>query len=86
MWGLGKKIVYHIQQFNPSKDYYKILGLSKDATKDQIKKSFRNLAKTHHPDSKNGNQEKFKEINEAYQILSSQQIKKDYDESQKKND
>jgi preprotein translocase subunit Sec63 len=55
MWGLGKKIVYHIQQFNPSKDYYKILGLSKDATKDQIKKSFRNLAKTHHPDSKNGN-------------------------------
>lgn len=55
MWGFGKRIVYHIQQFNSSKDYYKILGISKEATKDQIKKSFRDLAKIHHPDSKNGN-------------------------------
>ena len=54
------------------KNYYDILGVSKDASDDDIKKSFRKLALQYHPDknSDEGAEEKFKEINEAYQTLS----------------
>ncbi|HEY4518079.1 MAG TPA: DnaJ domain-containing protein, partial [Candidatus Paceibacterota bacterium] len=48
-----------------SKDYYKTLGVSKNASKDEIKKAFHKLAHEHHPD-RGGKEEKFKEINEAY--------------------
>lgn len=52
-----------------SKDYYKILGVEKNASQDEIKKAFKRLAMQHHPDRPGGNEAKFKEINEAYQVL-----------------
>jgi curved DNA-binding protein len=65
------------------KDYYKILGLSKTATADEIKKAYRKLAVKYHPD-KNQNdktaEEKFKEINEANEVLSDSDKRKKYDE------
>ncbi len=60
-------------------DYYKILGINKDATKDDIKKAFRKLAHQYHPDKQGGNEAKFKEINEAYQILSDDSKRASYD-------
>ncbi|OJI06168.1 molecular chaperone DnaJ [bacterium CG10_46_32] len=63
-----------------AKDYYEILGVSKTATQDEIKKSFRKQAHVHHPDKKSGNEAKFKEINEAYQILGDEQKRKQYDQ------
>ena len=53
-----------------SKDYYKTLGVDKKAGGEEIKKAFRTLAHKYHPDKKGGNSDKFKEINEAYSILS----------------
>lgn len=61
------------------KDYYKILGVEKGASKDDIKKAFRKLAHEHHPDKNNGNDAKFKEINEAYTTLSDDQKRQQYD-------
>ncbi|MDO8617994.1 MAG: molecular chaperone DnaJ [Candidatus Uhrbacteria bacterium] len=61
-----------------SKDYYKILGVPKSASEDEIKKAFRRLAHEHHPD-KGGDQAKFKDLNEAYQILSDKQKRGTYD-------
>jgi len=62
------------------KDYYNILGVSKHASQDEIKKAFRKQAHVHHPDKENGNEAKFKEINEAYQILGNAQKRKQYDQ------
>ncbi len=59
-------------------DYYQILGISKDAPQEEIKKAYRKLAHRYHPD-KGGDEKKFKEINEAYQILSDQQKRSQYD-------
>lgn len=65
------------------RDYYKILGVNKSASADEIKKAFRKLAVKHHPD-KNPNDKsaegKFKEINEAYEVLSNAEKRKKYDE------
>ncbi len=52
-----------------SKDYYKILGVEKNASPEEIKKAFKKLAMQHHPDRPGGSEAKFKEINEAYQVL-----------------
>ncbi len=65
------------------KDYYKILGVEKSATDDDIRKAYRKLAREHHPDvakDKVRSEEKFKEINEAYEVLGDKQKRKDYDE------
>ncbi len=62
-----------------SKDYYSVLGVEKNASKDEIKKAFRKLAHQYHPDKKGGNEGKFKEVNEAYNILSNDQKRKEYD-------
>lgn len=61
-----------------SKDYYKVLGINKKASKAEVKKAFRSAAKTHHPD-KGGDPEKFKEINEAYEVLSDDNKRQQYD-------
>lgn len=60
-------------------NYYDILGVAKDATESDIKKAFRKLARTHHPDA-GGDENKFKEINEAYEVLSDPEKKKIYDQ------
>ena len=62
-----------------TRDYYKILGVEKNANEEDIKKAYRKLAHQFHPDKPGGNEQKFKEINEAYQILSSKEKKAQYD-------
>lgn len=62
-----------------SKDYYKILGVERSATEEDIKKAYRKLAHQYHPDKAGGNSDKFKEINEAYQTLSNKEKKDQYD-------
>lgn len=62
-----------------AKDYYETLGVSKSASKDDIKKAFYKLAAQYHPDKKTGNEAKFKEVNEAYQVLSDDKKRKEYD-------
>lgn len=61
-----------------AKDYYKILGVEKGASADEIKKAFRKLAHKHHPD-KGGDAEKFKEASEAYAVLSDEKKRNEYD-------
>ena len=61
------------------KDYYKTLGVEKNASQDDIKKAFRKLAQQYHPDKKGGNEAKFKEVNEAYSTLSDAQKRQQYD-------
>jgi molecular chaperone DnaJ len=61
------------------KNYYEVLGIEKSATKDDIKKAFRKLAHQFHPDKKDGNADKFKEVNEAYTILSDDKKRAEYD-------
>ena len=62
-----------------NKDYYKILGVEKNASAEDIKKAFRKLALEHHPD-KGGNAEKFKEVSEAYSVLSDDKKRTQYDQ------
>ena len=65
------------------RDYYEVLGISKTATDDDIKKAYRQLAKKYHPDSNPGNEEaeaKFKEASEAYAILSDGEKRRQYDQ------
>jgi curved DNA-binding protein len=65
------------------RDYYNVLGVERNATEDEIKRGYRKLALEHHPDHNPGNnsaEEKFKEINEAYQVLSDPEKKSRYDQ------
>lgn len=63
-----------------AKDYYKILGVAKNASKDDIKKAYRALAHQHHPDKAGGSEARFKELNEAYQVLSDDRKRGQYDQ------
>src|SRR4051795_9755006 len=66
------------------KDYYKVLGVPKDATEAEIKKAYRKLAREFHPDANKGNvkaEERFKEISEANDILGDPKKRKEYDEA-----
>jgi molecular chaperone DnaJ len=65
------------------KDFYEVLGVGSEASAEEIKKSYRKLAQTHHPDANPGNdeaEEKFKEISEAYATLSNVEQRKEYDQ------
>lgn len=62
------------------RDYYEVLGVAKGASADEIKKAFRRAAVQHHPDKEGGSEEKFKEINEAYDVLKDAQKRQRYDQ------
>ena len=62
------------------KDYYTVLGVEKNANDEQIKKAFRSLAQKYHPDKKGGDEAKFKEISEAYAVLSDKKRRAQYDQ------
>ena len=62
-----------------AKDYYNILGIGKTASEEEIKKAYRKLAHQYHPDKPGGSEAKFKEINEAYQVLSDKNKRAQYD-------
>ena len=77
-WG-GKK--EPPPDFDPEKDYYKVLGLSKSASDKDIKNMYYKLCYEYHPDRTGGmHQDKFKDINNAYQVLGDETKKKQYDE------
>ena len=64
------------------RDYYEVLGVSKNANEDEIKKAYRSLAKKYHPDMNPGDKDaeiKFKEVNEAYAVLSDSEKRSKYD-------
>src|SRR3954471_629338 len=66
-----------------TKDYYQVLGVPEKATADEIKKAYRKLAKQHHPDANPNNPQsadRFKEIGEAYSVLSDAEKRKQYDQ------
>src|SRR6187200_2994368 len=64
-----------------ARDYYDVLGVSRDASPDELQQAFRRLARAHHPDVNKdpGAEERFKEINEAYSALSDPELRKRYD-------
>ena len=61
------------------KDYYQILGVGKTASDADIKSAFRKLAQKYHPDKKGGDEAKFKELSEAYSVLSDKKRRSEYD-------
>ena len=67
----------------PGKDYYSILGINRNASEREIKQAYRKLARKHHPDVNPGNKEaeaKFKEVNEAHEVLSNKEKRQKYDQ------
>lgn len=68
------------------KNYYEILGIPRNASKEDIKRAYYILAHQYHPDKNNGNEKRFKEINEAYRVLSGDTSKAEYDRAYDSND
>lgn len=64
-------------------DYYDILNVDEDASQEEIKDAYRKKAKEHHPDSKSGNEEKFKKVNEAHKVLGDKKKRAEYDRKRK---
>lgn len=62
-----------------AKNYYDILGVSKSASPEEVKRAYRKLAHQYHPDKDKGNEQKFKEVNEAYQVLGNSEKRQQYD-------
>lgn len=62
------------------KDYYKILGINKNTSKEEVRRAYRELAHKYHPDKRGGDEKRFKEINEAYQVLSDDNKRQQYDQ------
>src|SRR5512141_229178 len=62
------------------RDYYEVLGVGKNASADEIKKAFRRLAVQYHPDKEGGDEAKFKEANEAYEVLKDPSKRQRYDQ------
>lgn len=76
---LLKRLAFRqFSNLNFSKDYYKILGVQRTATKSEIRKAYLNLAKVLHPDSATGDEEKFKQLGEAYEVLSNENTRNQY--------
>lgn len=67
-------------EYMTKRDYYEVLGVSKTASEDEIKKAFRKAAVKYHPDKEGGDEEKFKEVNEAYEVLKDKQKRQRYDQ------
>ncbi len=65
--------------YTMAKDYYAVLGVARDASDQEIKKAYRTLAHKYHPDKSGGDEQKFKEVNEAYQVLSNKDKRAQYD-------
>ncbi|MEX1997618.1 MAG: molecular chaperone DnaJ [Candidatus Andersenbacteria bacterium] len=63
-----------------AQNYYQILGITQDASADEIKRAYRRMAHQYHPDKKGGDEEKFKQVNAAYQVLSDEQKRAQYDQ------
>ena len=71
---------YNRQVMAEKRDYYEVLGVKKDASADEIKHAFRKLAVKYHPDKEGGDETKFKEINEAYEVLKDEGKRRRYDQ------
>ena len=65
------------------KDYYGVLGVSSTASPKEITKAYRKLARSHHPDAKGGNEERFKEVSAAYDVLGDDAKREEYDEARR---
>jgi molecular chaperone DnaJ len=80
LFSRGKYSFYNeVPKFDPQKNYYDILGVNKNTSDADLKRSYYQLAKKYHPDSNPGLEAKFKEINEAYTVLSDPKVKRQYD-------
>lgn len=76
-------MIFPMYDFDHKKDYYKDLGVSEDASVDEIKRAFKKLAVKYHPDKPGGDKSKFQEVNEAHGILSDEKKKWQYDAMRK---